>query len=207
VRLRPDGAGLVGAGRGVGARTRMSARVFLAAGHELGGGAGANGLRESPYNLEVALLAGRELRGRGIEAWVAPVTRRCGADEIHAKVAWVNARAEPDDLAVDVHLDINDPGCAAFAIDRPRDLADADTLAAEISRASGLGCRGGMPERETAVGRLGFLHGTRCRAVLVELCSMNTADARFAQRSGARARFGRGLAAGCAEVLAAGGDA
>jgi N-acetylmuramoyl-L-alanine amidase len=183
------------------------ARIFLATGHELGGGAEANGLRESPYNLEVALLAARELRAAGIEAWVAPVTRRRGADEIHAKVDWINRRARPGDLAVDVHLDINDPGCAAFAIERPRDLADADVLAGELARASGLGCRGGMPERETAVGRLGFLHGTRCRSLLVELCSMNTGDARFARRRGARARFGRGLAAGCAEVLAAGGHA
>jgi hypothetical protein len=183
------------------------ARVFLAAGHELGGGAGAGGMRESPYNLEVALLAARDLRAAGVEALVAPATRRRGAEEIHAKVGWINDRARPGDLAVDVHLDINDPGCAAFAIERDRDLADADVLAGELSRASGLGCRGGMPERETAVGRLGFLHGTRCRALLVELCSMNTADARFARRPGARARFGRGLATGCAEVLAVSGDA
>jgi N-acetylmuramoyl-L-alanine amidase len=184
-----------------------AARVFLAAGHELGGGAAANGLRESPYNLEVALLAARGLRARGVEAWVAPATRRLGAEEIRAKVAWINGRAEPGDLAVDVHLDINEPGCAAFAIERPRDLAAADTIAGELSRATGLACRGGMPERETAVGRLGFLHGARCRAALVELCSMNTADARFALRRGARARFAGGLAAGCVEVLAAGGHA
>jgi len=31
-------------------------RVFLAAGHEVGGGASANGLTESPYNLEVVHL-------------------------------------------------------------------------------------------------------------------------------------------------------
>lgn len=178
--------------------------MFLAGGHEFGGGAGANGLRENPYNLDVARLAARRLRAEGVEAVVPPPTHRAGPEEIHSKVAWINSRARGQDLAVDVHLDINDPGCAAFAIERPRDLAEADTLAAAISRATGLACRGGFPERETAVGKLGFLHGTSCRSLLVELCSMNTTDARFAHRTDAKALFAHGLAAGCAEILEAG---
>jgi N-acetylmuramoyl-L-alanine amidase len=179
-------------------------RVFIAAGHELVGGASANGLRESPYNLLVALLTARALRAQGVHAHVVPPARRGGADEIRAKVDWINARAVPTDLAVDVHLDINDPGCAAFAIERPRDLAAAHRVAAAISRAMGLRCRGGLPERLTAVGRLGFLHGTCCRSLLVELCSMNTDDAVFARRPDAGDRFAAGLAVGCADVLRAG---
>jgi N-acetylmuramoyl-L-alanine amidase len=175
----------------------MSGRVFLCAGHELGGGASANGLRESPYNALVGLLTVRRLRDRGVEAWLGPLTTQPYPGEIHAKTAWVAARARPDDLAVDIHLDINEPGCAAFAIERPLTLSLADTLAEHLSRATGLRCRGGMPDRETGPGRLGFLHAVPCHAVLVELCSMNTSDASFAKRRGARGAFARGLATGC----------
>jgi N-acetylmuramoyl-L-alanine amidase len=179
----------------------MGRRVFLCAGHELGGGAGANGLRENPYNALVGLLAVEPLRNQGVEAWLGPLSREPYPGEIHAKAAWVGSRARPDDLAVEIHLDINEPGCAAFAIERPHALALADTLAEHLSRATGLRCRGGMPERETGPGRLGFLHAVPCHAVLVELCSMNTSDAAFAKRPGARAAFARGLAAGCRAAL------
>jgi hypothetical protein len=185
----------------------VSGRVFLCAGHELGGGAAANGLCESPYNARVVVLAVAELRRRGIEAHMAPLTTRPYPDEILDKAAWISERAEPHDLAVDVHLDINDPGCAAFAIERPADLHTADVLAERLSEATGLACRGGMPERMTAAGRLGFLHLVGCRAALVELCSMNTADALFAHAPEAPRAFARGLADGCEAVLACAGVA
>ena len=179
----------------------MTGRVFLCAGHELGGGASANGLRESPYNALVGMLTVKRLRHSGVEAWLGPLTQLPYPGEIHAKTAWVASRASSGDLAVDIHLDINEPGCAAFAIERPQALVMADALAEHISRATGLRCRGGMPERETGPGRLGFLHAVPCHAVLVELCSMNTSDEAFAKRPGARAAFARGLAAGCLAAL------
>lgn len=179
----------------------MSARVFLAAGHELGGGAAANGLRENPYNAFVGALAVARLRERGIEAELAPLSRRGYPDDIHAKVGWLNERAAEHDLVVDIHLDIGEPGCAAFTIDREPDRGAGTTLAQAIAERTGLACRGARPERETAPGRLGFLHSTRCRALLVELCSMNTADAEFAHRPGAPLAFAEGLRDGCASVL------
>lgn len=184
-----------------------SPRVLLAAGHRLGGGASANGLRESPYNLEVVLLAVRSLRAQGVDAVAVPPTRLPDRVELRAKVDWVNAHAAVEDLAVDVHLDINDPGCAVFAIDDPPELAAAAVLAAAIARTTGLGCRGGLPERLTFVKRLGFLHGTRCRALLAELCSMNTGDAEFARHPDAQRRFAAGLAQGCLELVSSRGDA
>ena len=182
-------------------RVGVSGRVFLAAGHELAGGA-KKGLRESPYNARVAVLAVARPRERGREAWLAPLTTAGYPHGIERKLAWIGERARPGDLAVDVHLDIGEPGCAVFARERPACLASADALAAEIAEATGLRCRGGMPERETAAGRLAFLHGAGCDALLVELCSMNTADASFARTPGALARFAAGLAAGCEEALA-----
>ena len=179
----------------------MSARVFLAAGHEFGGGAAANGLRENPYNAVVGALAVIGLRERGIEAELAPLSRRGYPNDIHAKVRWVNERAADRDLAIDIHLDIGDPGCAAFTIDRELDRTAGNTLALAIAERTGLACRGGRPESETAPGRLGFLHSTRCRALLVELCSMNSADAEFAQRPWAPLAFAEGLRDGCARVL------
>ena len=178
-------------------------RVFLAAGHELGGGASANGLKESPYNLEVVHLAVEALTAQGADAVAVPPTRLQYPEELRAKIEWVNAHAADDDLAVDVHLDINDPGCAVFALEEPSDLAEATTLAAAIARATGLDNRGGLPERLTFARRLGFLHETRCRALLAELCSMNTDDAAFAKRPDAQERFAAGLAAGCLELLSA----
>jgi hypothetical protein len=88
-----------------------------------------------------------------------------------------------------------------FAIERPTDLEAAETLAKAIASATGRENRGGLPERLTAVKRLGFLHGTRCRALLAELCSMNTDDAIFAKRPDAPERFAAGLAAGCLELI------
>ncbi len=175
--------------------------VLLAAGHELGGGASANGLTESPYNVAVVELAVEKLQAHGIDAVAVPPTRLKYPDELRAKIAWINAHASDDDLAVDVHLDINDPGCAVFALEQPTDLEAAETLAKAIADATGLDNRGVLPERLTAVKRLGFLHGTRCRALLAELCSMNTDDAIFAKRPDAQDRFAAGLAAGCLEVI------
>ena len=178
--------------------------IFVTAGHPLGGGAAVGPLRESPYNAHVAVLTVWRLREAGLEAWMAPLTRRPYPHDIHFKTAWINARATPPDVAVDVHLDIGRSGCAVFALEGPEHLALADLVAEELARGTGLACRGGMPERETAVGRLGFLHGVVCRALLVELCSMNTDDARFARRPGAKGRFAEALATGLAEIVALG---
>ena len=179
----------------------MTPRVFLAAGHELGGGAEAGGLRESPYNARVAMLAWRELRRRGVDAVVAPLTSRPYPDELNRKVAWLRDRVRADDVALDIHLDINPPGCAVYAREWPHDLALADDLAAHLSRATGLPCRGGMPERESAAGRLGFLR-LPCRAAVVELCSMNTSDAHYVRARGSAEAFARGLAGGVMAELA-----
>ncbi len=178
----------------------MSTKVFLCAGHELGGGASANGLCENPYNFVVGQIAAGALRRRGIDAEVAPLSRAGYPEDIHAKTAWINGCAHDGDLAIDIHLDINEPGCAAFAIGDSAELTAAGVLAAAIAERTGLQSRGGRPEAETAPGRLGFLHSTNCRAVLVELCSMNTSDAEFAKRPGARWAFGEGLAIGCLRV-------
>jgi N-acetylmuramoyl-L-alanine amidase len=183
----------------------MDARVFLAAGHELGGGASANGLRESPYNLEVVRLAVDALRARDVEAFAVPPTTLPPAQELRAKIDWVNAHAAESDLAVDVHLDINDPGCAVFATEEPPELAAAGVLAAAITRSTGLRCRGGLPARSTFHKRLAFLSDTRCRALVAELCSMNTDDAAFAKRPDAQPRFAAGIADGCVAVLTVAG--
>jgi N-acetylmuramoyl-L-alanine amidase len=183
----------------------MSPRVFLCAGHELGGGASANGLWENPYNFLVGRIATEALQRLGVDAELAPLSLAPYPDDIHAKTAWINDRARDHDLAIDIHLDINDPGCAAFALDEDDELRRAGVLSAAIARRTGLRSRGGRPEGETAPGKLGFLHGTDCRAVLVELCSMNTSDAEFAKRPGARRAFGEGLARGCLRALECGG--
>jgi hypothetical protein len=182
----------------------VTPRFLVCAGHTLGGGASANGLTENPYNAKVGMLTVDRLRARGHEAWLAPLTRRPYPEEVWGRVGWVNARARPGDLAIEIHLDINDPGCAAFALEEPVALTAADLIAAHLAAATGLRCRGGMPERETGVGRLGFLHGVHCLAAVVELCSMNTGDADFASAPGARAAFADGLAEGCVAVADAG---
>jgi N-acetylmuramoyl-L-alanine amidase len=179
----------------------VSGRVFLCAGHELGGGAAANGLHENPYNFVVGTIAAGALRRHGVQAEMAPISTAGYPDDIHAKTAWINDRARPHDLAIDIHLDIGAPGSAAFAIDSPAELRAAAALADSVAERAGLESRGGKPESETAVGRLGFLHSTRCRALLVELCSMNTADAGIAKQPGARWAFAEGLAQGCLRTL------
>ena len=189
--------------RGAAAHQLLSPKIILCAGHGLGGGASASGLTENPYNYVVAALAARELWCRGVRAIVAPLTRLVYPAELLTKIAWVAERARPGDLAVDIHLDINPPGCAAFVVDDAESLVRGETIARAISRETGLGCRGGRPEHEAAAGRLGFLHGVDCHAVVVELLSMNTADAAFAHRPDAQPKLALGLARGCADALGA----
>jgi len=176
-------------------------RVFLSAGHELGGGASANGVAESPYNARVALLAWSELRRRGVDAIVAPFTGRPYPDELNRKVAWLRERVRAEDVALDIHLDINPPGCAVYAREWPPDLALADDLAAHLAQATGLPCRGGMSERESGPGRLGFLR-LPCRAAVVELCSLSTSDVSYVRQEGSAAAFALGLTRGVMAELA-----
>jgi N-acetylmuramoyl-L-alanine amidase len=176
-------------------------RVFLAAGHAIGGGARANGLVENPYNARVGLLTVAELRAAGADAWLVPLTREPYPADVLMKTRWIGERCSPQDLALDLHLDIGCRGCAVFTSAEPHDLAVADLLAAELALATGLRCRGGLPDSEADAGTLHFVRNTACLAMLVELCSMNTSDALFAHRPGSVSRFARGLARGCLEAL------
>jgi hypothetical protein len=176
--------------------------VFLSAGHELGGGAAHDGFSENPYVAVVGAMAVQVLRARGTPAWLAPLTTLPSPRELRAKLAWIAERARPGDLAVDIHLDIGRPGCAAFALAEPAELAAAATIAQHVSRGSGVDYRGAKLETESAPGRLAFLHDLPCRSILVELCSINTADLDLVRAPGSARTFAQALANGCQEVLA-----
>jgi hypothetical protein len=149
------------------------------------------------------MLAVRKLRSRGMSARLAPLTTEPYPGEVHRKVSWICARAGSDDVAIDVHLDVEKAGCAVYAVDRPRELALADMLAERVAEATGLRCRGGLPESETHVRRLAYLHSLPCLALVVELCSIGSSDLHFARRRGARDAFAEGLARGGADLCEA----
>lgn len=93
--------------------------------------------------------------------------------DIRQSIAWVNERAEPDSVAVDVHLnasrDLNLRGTEAYYWQLPN---LAMVFARHVSEALDVPNRGAKPDTQTYVGELGWLRQLKCRSVVVECLYM-----------------------------------
>jgi hypothetical protein len=177
-------------------------KVFISAGH--GGfegalrdpGAIAGGTTEAEELIATRDLIVAELKSRGI-AVEAP------ADDLSlvGTIAWINARASRQDVALEIHMDAVDNtsarGASAYYIannsDRKR---QAEMLTNSlIRRVPELASRGSKPDTAAAVGRLAFCRDVIAPSMLVELGFLTSPqDLRLIQTR--RRDFAIGLADG-----------
>jgi hypothetical protein len=177
-------------------------KIFISAGH--GGfegtlrdpGAIASATTEAEELIATRDLIVTELRSRGI-AVESP------SDDLSlvGTIAWINARASRQDVALEIHMDAasnpNARGASAYYIasnsDRKR---QAEMLINSIiRRVPELPSRGSQPDTAAAVGRLGFCRNVIPPSMLVELGFLtNPQDLRLIQTR--RRDFAIGLADG-----------
>lgn len=139
--------------------------LFLSAGHHPAApGAAWRGLIEHTEAVRwVAELAQR-----------LPAARVVPPSELGAKIRWINTRAQPSDLAIEIHFNAANPSVrgsetlynpgsgrgAVLAVD-----AQA-ALAKHFSPSRGI--KPGWYQQNPAKGRLAFLSNTRCTALILE---------------------------------------
>lgn len=94
-------------------------------------------------------------------------------------IDWVNAQCDPDDIAIDIHLNANNnrsirgTECYYF-----RDSTLASKYARLISQALKIPNRGHRPDTQTWVGQLGWLRQMRCNSVVIEVCYLTNDEDR-----------------------------
>lgn len=144
-------------------------RVFLSAGH--GGieggrtdpGAVAGGTTEAQQMILLRDQIVSILRSRGIEVLSVPDTLG-----LRESIAWINARARPGDVALEIHADASaNPsvrGASVFYIaNNAERKRHAEIILLELLRAvPQLRSRGAKPDTTAGVGSLGF-----CRQVII----------------------------------------
>lgn len=160
-------------------------RIFISAGH--GGfeggrrdpGAVVAGLTEAQEMIVLRDTILPELRSRGFEILSVP-------DDLSLvqSIAWINARARFDDVALEIHADaFTSPlarGATAFYIANNEERrAHADLmLIALLRRVPQLPNRGAKPDTAAGVGRLGFCRDVFPPSLLLEVGFLTNPDDR-----------------------------
>jgi len=95
---------------------------------------------------------------------------------LRRSIDWVNERAEPGDIAIDLHMNSNRntsvTGCEAYYADNPPKLAEI--FSRHVAEELGIANRGAKHDSETYVGSLGWLRQIKCKTVLVELAFLSS---------------------------------
>lgn len=95
--------------------------------------------------------------------------------DLRNSIAWVNQSAEPDDLAIDIHLNGSaSPDLRGTEAYYSTDSKLAEIFALNVSKALGIPNRGARHDSESFVGSLGWLRKLKCRSVLVEVCYLSS---------------------------------
>lgn len=139
--------------------------LFLSAGHHPAapGAAWRGFVEHHEARLWVAELAGH-LSG----AQLVP------ALELGAKIRWINARARPWDLAIEIHFNAATPTARGSETLHVPGLAPSMALAAEVQAVlarfflPSRGIKPGWYQGDPRKGTLGFLSRTRCMALILE---------------------------------------
>lgn len=92
---------------------------------------------------------------------------------LRKSIDWINARATPDDVAIDIHLNANNNrqirGTEAYYYNH-REFAAK--VAESVSRELKIPNRGARPDTQTWVGSLGFCRQLVCPSTVLEVCYM-----------------------------------
>lgn len=109
--------------------------------------------------------------------------------ELGAKIQWINARARPDDLALEVHFNAATPTARGsetlYAPGSPRSRVVAEQVQATLAYhfQPDRGTKPGWYQADPAKGPLAFLARTICAAVIIEPDFVYRADAIRANRA------------------------
>jgi hypothetical protein len=180
-------------------------RIFISAGHggmEPGGrdpGAIVGGTTEAQEMILLRDQVVPELRSRGFEVLSVP-------DDLSMSqtIQWINARARPNDVALEIHADAfsnpNVRGATVFYITNNTERKNhADLmLLALLRRLPQLPNQGAKPDTSTGVGRLSFCRDTALPSLLMEVGFLSNPDDRFLIQNRRR-----DMALGIADGLAA----
>ena len=127
--------------------------------------------------------------------WVAEIVRHLPAvqlvpsSELGAKIRWINARAKPTDLAVEIHFNAATPSARGsetlFAPGSPRGQVVAVQVQAALAHhfQPDRGTKPGWYQGNPAKGPLAFLAKTRCAALILEPAFIYQADEIRAKRA------------------------
>lgn len=122
-------------------------------------------------------------------AWVAelaghlPAAHVVPAVELGAKIRWINARARPDDLALEVHFNAATPTARGSETLHAPGSGRGALLAAEVQSVlarfftPSRGIKPGWYQADPSKGALAFLRQTRCAALILEPEFIYRADA------------------------------
>ncbi len=161
-------------------------RIFISAGHggiEQGGrdpGSVGGGTTEAQEMILLRDQVVPELRSRKFEVLSVP-------DDLSSSqsIQWINARARPDDVALEIHADgYSNPdvrGATAFYIANNtarKNHADL-LLLALIRRLPELPNRGAKPDTSTGIGRISFCRDTILPSILMEVGFLSNPNDRF----------------------------
>ncbi|HEY9612487.1 N-acetylmuramoyl-L-alanine amidase [Allocoleopsis sp.] len=160
-------------------------RIFISAGHggmEQGGrdlGSIVGTTNEAQEMILLRDLVVPELRSRGFEVLSVP-------DDLSASqtIQWINARARPDDVALEIHADaFSNPdvrGATAFYIANNTERKNHAELLllALVRRLPQLPNRGAKPDTATGIGRISFCRDTTLPSILMEVGFLSNPDDR-----------------------------
>jgi hypothetical protein len=159
-------------------------RIFISAGHggrEAGGldpGAVAGGTTEAREMILLRDLIVAELRSRNFEVLAVP-------DDLSARdsILWINARARPRDVAVEIHADAapnpSVRGASVFYITNNNERkSNAELLLLGLLRRVSIPSRGARPDSDSGVGRLLFCRQTTIASLYMQVGFLSSPDDR-----------------------------
>ena len=127
--------------------------------------------------------------------WVAEIVRHLPAvqivpsSELGAKIRWINARAKPTDLAVEIHFNAATPSARGSETLHAPGSGRGALLAVEVQAVlarhflPNRGIKQGWYQGNPAKGPLAFLAKTRCAALILEPAFIYQADEIRAKRA------------------------
>jgi N-acetylmuramoyl-L-alanine amidase len=180
-------------------------RIFISAGHggmEEGGRDPGAIVADTTEAQEMILLRDQvvpELRSRGFEVLSVP-------DDLSSSqsIQWINSRARPSDVALEIHADAfsnpNARGATVFYIANNTERKNHSELMllALVRRLPQLPNQGAKPDTATGIGRIAFCRDTVLPSLLMEVGFLSNPDDRFLIQNRRR-----DMALGLADGLAA----
>jgi len=178
-------------------------RILISAGHggyengAIDPGIVAAGTTEAREMIWLREATAQVLQQRGVEVLMVPDDL-----SLQQSIAWINARARPGDLALEIHLDgssnLNVRGTTVYFIanNSVRQAQAATLLRSLLTRVPQLQSRGALPDTATGLGNRLFCRQLTVPSLLIEVGFLTNATDRAILKN-----QGWGIATGIAEGM------